>query len=524
MSTKIYLPCDSGAVSVGADQVADAIILEAEKRNMDMELIRNGSRGMFWLEPLMEVETGRGRMGFGPVCASEVGEILDLLVKTDPETVKHEKALGLVEEIEYLKRQQRVTFSRVGIIDPLDIRDYMEHGGFKGLKKSMALGPEKTCEEVLASGLRGRGGAGFPAGIKWKTVAGQPTGQKYVCCNADEGDSGTFADRMLMEGDPFCLLEGMIIAAIATGASRGFIYVRSEYPAAIRTLKKAIRILEKNNWLGKNIAGSNHEFDIEVRRGAGSYVCGEESAMLESLEGKRGQVRSRPPIPAISGLFGKPTLVNNVLTLASVPVIMAKGAKAYETLGSDKSHGTQAFQLAGNIKRGGLVELAFGVSLRELVENFGGGTRTGKKFRCAQLGGPLGAYVDAKMLDVAMEYETLAQRGAMLGHGGITVFDEDVDMAEMARFAFEFCAIESCGKCTPCRIGSVRGKESIERLLTGKDKEKTLELIEDLCTTLEEGSLCAMGGLTPLPVRSAIRLFPEDFGLQNRTIPHETNP
>jgi len=509
MSIVFYLPNDSAAISVGADDVATEILKQAKIRDLDVELIRNGSRGMFWLEPLLEVATKVGRVGFGPVSSEDVGEIIDGLAK---ETIDHKKFLGLVEEIPYLKKQQRITFKRVGIIEPLNLDDYQKHGGFEGLKKAIAFGSEKIVEEVLTSGLRGRGGAGFPAGIKWKTVAEQSAKQKYICCNADEGDSGTFADRMLMEGDPFCLLEGMIIAAIATGANKGLIYVRSEYPSAIKTLKSAIKILKTANWLGPDIGGSGHDFDIEIRRGAGSYVCGEESAMLESLEGKRGQVRVKPPIPAISGLFDKPTLVNNVLTLASVPMILADGAKAYKALGTDKSHGTQAFQLAGNIKHGGLVELAFGVSIRELIEEFGGGTKSEKPFKCAQLGGPLGAYVNEEMLDLSMDYEALAKGGAMLGHGGIVVFDEKTDMAKMARFAFEFCAIESCGKCTPCRIGSVRGYETMDKLMAGKNREENLELIEDLCAILEESSLCAMGGLTPLPVRSAIKLFPKDFG------------
>lgn len=519
MSIVFYLPNDSAAISVGADDVATEILRQAKGRDLEIELRRNGSRGMFWLEPLLEVATKFGRMGFGPVSPEDVGSIFDALAKdsfenTDFTNSGHAKFLGLVEEIPYLKKQQRITFKRVGIIEPLNLEDYQKHGGFEGLKKAIAIGSEKIVEEVLTSGLRGRGGAGFPAGIKWKTVAEQSAKQKYICCNADEGDSGTFADRMLMEGDPFCLLEGMIIAAIATGANKGLIYVRSEYPSAIKTLKNAIKILEKANWLGPDIGGSGHGFEIEIRRGAGSYVCGEESAMLESLEGKRGQVRVKPPIPAISGLFGKPTLVNNVLTLASVPMILADGAKAYRELGTDKSHGTQAFQLAGNIKHGGLVELAFGVPLRELVENFGGGTKSEKPFKCAQLGGPLGAYVDRSMLDLSMDYEALAKGGAMLGHGGIVVFDETVNMGEMARFAFEFCAIESCGKCTPCRIGSVRGYETMDKLLAGQNVDQNLELIEDLCAILEESSLCAMGGLTPLPVRSAIKLFPKDFGLE----------
>jgi len=510
MSLTIYIPADSAAVSVGANDVAKEIANEAKKRNLQIEIKRNGSRGMFWLEPLVEITTDSARVGFGPVDVNDIETLFDVW---QAKKTGHRLALGPVEEIPFLKKQQRITFKRVGIIEPLNLDDYQKHGGFEGLKKALTMESKTIIEQVLTSGLRGRGGAGFPAGIKWRTVAEQTAEQKYICCNADEGDSGTFADRMLMEGDPFCLLEGMIIAGISTKATKGLIYVRSEYPAAIKTLKSAIEILRANNWLGNNIAGSKHEFDIEIRRGAGSYVCGEESAMLESLEGKRGQVKVKPPIPAICGLFGAPTLVNNVLTLASVPMILSEGAKAYRDLGANKSHGTQAFQLGGNIKHGGLVELEFGISLGELINDFGGGTKTGKNFKCAQLGGPLGAYVNNSMFDAPMEYEALAEAGAMLGHGGIVVFDEDINMGQMARFAFEFCAIESCGKCTPCRIGSVRGVETIDKLLAGQNRQDNLKLIKDLCDILENGSLCAMGGLTPLPVRSAMKLFPKDFGL-----------
>ncbi len=507
MSKKIFIPCDSAAVSAGADEVARAILHEAEERGVDIEMIRTGSRGMYWLEPLVEVETGNGRIGYGPVDARDAALLFEAgFLEGHP----HEKHLGPVMDLDWMKRQNRVIFARAGLIDPLDIDQFVAHGGFEGLAAALDVGPEAVCRAVLDSGLRGRGGAGFSAGIKWQTVRAQKSKQKYVCCNADEGDSGTFADRMVMEGDPFMLLEGMIIAAIATGATRGFVYIRSEYPAATKTMTRAIEILRETGWLGDDVAGSGHEFDIEVRRGAGSYVCGEESAMLESLEGKRGQVRPKPPIPAISGLFGRPTLVNNVLTLASVPEILRNGADAYKALGAGKSTGTQAFQLGGNIRRGGLIEVEFGVTLRTLIEDFGGGTLSGRPFKCAQVGGPLGAYLGKDKLDVAMDYESLAEAGAMLGHGGIVVFDDSVNMGEMARFAFEFCALESCGKCTPCRIGSVRGAELMQKILSNKasvkSREEDLKLIEGLCEVMEETSLCALGGLTPLAVRSALEM------------------
>ena len=504
----IYVPRDAAALSVGADDVALAIAAAAAKQKIDVKIVRNGSRGMLWLEPLVEVETAAGRVGYGPVALRDVAGLLDSGLA---EGADHALSLGLVDQIDWLASQQRVTFARVGIIDPLDLDDYRAHGGLRGLARAIAIPQQEVVADVLASGLRGRGGAGFPAGIKWRTVLEAEGDQKYICCNADEGDSGTFADRMLMEGDPFTLLEGMAIAGIATGATQGLIYVRSEYPDAIAILRTAIDIAHVDGWLGPDVMGSGRAFDIRVVEGAGSYVCGEETAMLESLEGKRGMVRPKPPIPALQGLFGKPTLVNNVLTLAAVPGIIADGAAAYQALGMDRSRGTQVFQLAGNIARGGIVEVAFGVTLGELVEGYGGGTRSGRPLRAVQVGGPLGAYLPADTLDVPMDYEALAAAGGLLGHGGIVVFDDSVDMAAQARFAMEFCAAESCGKCTPCRVGSTRGVEVIDKITAGVDRERNLVLLEDLCTTMTDGSLCAMGGLTPLPVRSALSHFPEDF-------------
>jgi formate dehydrogenase iron-sulfur subunit len=505
---RIFVPRDSAARSIGSDEVAAAIEAGLRDRGIDAEIVRNGSRGMLWLEPLVEVETAVGRVGYGPVALRDVAGLLDAGLA---EGADHALSLGLVDQIDWLASQQRVTFARVGIIDPLDLDDYRAHGGLRGLARAIAIPQQEVVADVLASGLRGRGGAGFPAGIKWRTVLEAEGDQKYICCNADEGDSGTFADRMLMEGDPFTLLEGMAIAGIATGATQGLIYVRSEYPDAIATLRTAIDIAHVDGWLGPDVMGSGRAFDIRVVEGAGSYVCGEETAMLESLEGKRGMVRPKPPIPALQGLFGKPTLVNNVLTLAAVPGIIADGAAAYQALGMDRSRGTQVFQLAGNIARGGIVEVAFGVTLGELVEGYGGGTRSGRPLRAVQVGGPLGAYLPADTLDVPMDYEALAAAGGLLGHGGIVVFDDSVDMAAQARFAMEFCAAESCGKCTPCRVGSTRGVEVIDKITAGVDRERNLVLLEDLCTTMTDGSLCAMGGLTPLPVRSALSHFPEDF-------------
>ena len=506
---KVYVPCDAAAISVGADETAAAIAEAASQRKIDIEIIRNGSRGMLWLEPLVEVETSKGRIAYGPVGPEDVAGLFDAdFLKGG----KHSLAQGLTEEIPYFANQERLTFARCGVIDPLSLEDYENAGGLAGLRAALKMKPEAIVDAVTQSGLRGRGGAGFPAGIKWNTAREQEADQKYICCNADEGDSGTFADRMLMEGDPFSLLEGMAIAGRAVGATSGYIYLRSEYPHAIRTMRKAIELFRAAGWLGDKIGGADTRFDVALRVGAGAYICGEETSMLESIEGKRGQIKVKPPIPAISGLFGRPTIINNVLTLATAPIILAKGADHYKEFGMGRSRGTQPFQLGGDIARGGLVEKAFGVTMRELIEDFGGGTRSGKPLRAVQAGGPLGAYVPVSGFDVAMDYEALAQNGAMLGHGGLVVFNDSVNMATQARFAMKFCEVESCGKCTPCRIGAVRGKETIDKIVAGEEVSKNLEILDDLCDLMTDASLCAMGGLTPMPVQSAVKHFPEDFG------------
>jgi formate dehydrogenase iron-sulfur subunit len=509
MSTvTVFVPRDASALSLGAGDVADAIASEASARGIELKLVRNGSRGAFWLEPLVEVVTPDGRIAYGPVT---VGDVPGLFDADFLHAGKHKLALGPTEELPWFKTQQRLTFARVGIVDPASVADYIAHGGYQGLKRALSMAPAAVVQAVLDSGLRGRGGAAFPTGIKWKTVLEQNTAQKYITCNADEGDSGTFSDRMLMEGDPLCLIEGMTIAGVAVGATQGYIYLRAEYPHAYRALNAAIATAYQARYLGTDVMGSGKRFDLEVRLGAGAYVCGEETSMLESLEGKRGEVRVRPPLPAIQGLFGQPTIVNNVMTYGSVPTILHRGAEFYKNFGMGRSRGTLPLQLAGNIKRGGLIERAFGVSLRELLYDYGGGSATGRPIRAVQVGGPLGAYIPASQFDVLIDYEALAAIGALLGHGGIVVFDDTVDMARMARYAMEFCAEESCGKCTPCRIGSTRGVEVIDRILGGVDSEKNLRLLENLCNTMLQGSLCGLGGMTPFPVQSALKHFREDF-------------
>ena len=510
---KLYIPLDSAAVSLGADEVAKAMSKAAESRRLNLKIIRTGSRGMHWLEPLVEIDREGRRFAFGPVQPQDAKNLVDAISK---QKYDHDKSLGWVDEIDYIASQNRLTFHRCGVIDPLNYGDYVRHGGGEGLKSALSKAPTKVCEEILTSGLRGRGGAGFPAGIKWKTVAAAQADQKYVVCNADEGDSGTFADRMIMEGDPFSLIEGMAIAGVAVGATKGYIYLRSEYPIAADILEKAIKASYGEDLLGDNICGSGKRFDLEVFVGAGAYICGEETSLLNSLEGKRGEVRSKPPLPALSGLFGKPTLVQNVLTLCAVPTILSEGGDHYRSIGVGRSTGTMPFQLAGNIKHAGLYETAFGLTIRDLVEAIGGGTRSGRPVRAVQIGGPLGAYLPESLFDLPMDYETLLANGAGVGHGGIVVFDDTVDLLEQAKYAFEFCVEESCGKCTPCRLGSVRGVEIMDRIRAKKGLEQSLEVLEDLCEVMIDGSLCAMGGMIPIPVQSAVKYFPEDFGAKKR--------
>jgi len=512
MSFTIYVPCDSSAISLGADRIATAIINEAKKRNIAIQLIRNGSRGLFWLEPLVEVDTPEGRIAYGPIQLNDVTGLFDA---NFIQGGAHPLCLGLIEELDYLKKQQRLTFARTGKTDPVNLDDYIKHDGFKGLKNALNQSQADIVKAVTDSGLRGRGGAAFPTGIKWNTVLNTPSEQKYIICNADEGDSGTFSDRMVMEGDPFVLIEGMTIAGLAVGATQGYIYLRVEYPHAHKALNTAIEKAYQANYLGNNIQGSGKVFNLEVRLGAGAYICGEETSLMESLEGKRGLVRFKPPLPAISGLFGKPTVVNNVISLASVPIILDKGGDYYRDFGMGRSRGTLPLQLAGNIKHAGLVELAFGMTLRELLYDFGGGSASGRPIKAVQVGGPLGAYLPESQFDTPLDYEAFATNWTVLGHGGVVAFDDTANMAELARYNMEFCAIESCGKCTPCRIGSTRGYEVIDSIIAGQDIGKNIPLLRDLCNTLLNGSLCALGGMTPYPVLSALNHFPKDFGIDD---------
>ena len=508
MTVTVYVPRDAAAIALGADEVAAAIERVAGENGQDVHIVRNGTRGMVWLEPMVEVATETGRIAYGPVSASDVASLFNAGFLSGGD---HALSLGLTEEIPFFAKQTRLTFARCGLTDPLSLADYEANGGLTGLKKAVAMAPHDIVKTVTDSGLRGRGGAGFPTGIKWNTVLGAPGNEKYVVCNADEGDGGTFADRMIMEGDPFVLIEGMVIAGLATGASEGFVYLRSEYPHAITAMNEAIAIAREARILGADVLGSGKAFDMEVRVGAGAYVCGEETSLLNSLEGKRGIVRAKPPLPALEGLFGKPTVVNNVISLASVPVILDKGSEFYRDFGMGRSRGTIPLQIAGNVKHGGLFETAFGLTLGEIVVEIGGGSASGRPVRAVQVGGPLGAYFPSSLFDTPFDYEAFAAKDGLIGHAGIVVFDDTVDMLKQARFAFEFCAIESCGKCTPCRIGAVRGVETLDKLAAGASPESQKALVADLCNTMKLGSLCALGGFTPYPVMSAMTHFPDDF-------------
>ena len=509
MSLALFLPRDAAALAVGADRVARAIEAEAAARQQTITLTRTGSRGLHWLEPMLELDTPAGRLAYGPVKAGDVPALLADLLEGRQE---HPLCLGLTEEIPFLKSQTRLTFARCGVIDPLSIDDYRAHGGLRGLEAALAMAPAAIVDAVIQSGLRGRGGAGFPTGIKWKTVLDCTDPKKYIVCNADEGDSGTFADRMIMEGDPFVLIEGMAIAGLATGATKGFVYIRSEYPHAIATMAAAVARAEDAGLLGPSLLGSGRSFSIEIRAGAGAYVCGEETALLNSLEGKRGTVRAKPPLPAHKGLFGKPTVINNVISLASVPVILDKGAAFYRDFGLGRSRGTIPIQIAGNARCPGLYEVAFGLTLGQIVDEIAGGTASGRPVKAVQVGGPLGAYFPRALFDTPFDYEAFAAAGGLIGHAGVTIFDDTADMLKQARFAFEFCAVESCGKCTPCRIGSTRGVEVMDRIAQGIEPAANTALVEDLCNTMKFGSLCALGGFTPYPVLSALTHFPDDFG------------
>ena len=496
--TTAYVPLDSVAVAMDADAIAEQLM------RAGVTVVRNGSRGLAWLEPLIEVENDNERIAYGPISTDTVADLITDGV-LHHQVTRHLLCRGPIDNHDFLKSQHRLVFDRIGHDSPLGIPDLTD------VLQALATPPDVLIDMIETSGLRGRGGAGFPAHIKWRTVKETEAPSKYLVCNADEGDSGTFADRLLLEGDPFRLIEGMVIAGYATGANHGVVYLRSEYPIAETIFEQALEVAREHNLIGPNVLGSDFDFDLELFVGAGAYICGEETSLLESLEGRRGQIRVKPPVPAISGLLSMPTLVHNVISFASVPAIVRLGGDVYRDLGVAPSSGTMSFQLAGNVKRGGLIEVPFGITLREMVEGYGHGTLSGRPFKTLQIGGPLGAYLSQRELDIELTYEAMADIGAGIGHGGLVIFDDTVDLAEQARYAFEFCELESCGKCTPCRIGSVRGKETMEQIISGRASDQEFNMIDDLCEVMDRTSLCQMGGMTPIPVRSAMERFPGDF-------------
>ncbi|HZN60918.1 MAG TPA: NADH-ubiquinone oxidoreductase-F iron-sulfur binding region domain-containing protein [Planctomycetota bacterium] len=490
---RFYVSNDVSALAAGADRVAVALARKGAT------VVRTSSRGAFFLEPLVEMDGPGGRVAWSNAAEKDAAKILAGRGATP------------VDQIPFLARQTRFTFARAGFIDPVSIEDFKSRGGFKGLQKALAMDPQKIVDEVKASGLRGRGGAAFPAGVKWQTTKDASADQKYVVANADEGDPGTYSDRMIMEGEPYRLIEGMAICARAVGATKGYIYARSEYPHAIRKLRAAIARATEAGWLGHKIQGAAFDFELEVFVGAGAYICGEETALLESLEGKRGMVRPKPPFPAIEGLHRKPTVVNNVITFATAPDILDRGGAWHASMGSEKSKGTMPLQLAGCVRQGGLVEIPFGITLESAIYDFGGGLPKGSKFKAVQVGGPLGSIFPEKLLKTPICFDEFAKAGGILGHGGIVVFDHETDMVDLARHFMEFTAEESCGKCTPCRVGSTRAREILEQIRDGKGRPEDLETLKDLGDTMKMTSLCALGGLAPFPVLTALQYFPKEF-------------
>jgi formate dehydrogenase iron-sulfur subunit len=491
MTSRIYISEDTSARSVGAERLVQVWAKEPR-----IEIVRTSSRGAFYLEPLVEADGERGRLGWPHPTVCDLPQILC------------GKGGTLINDIAFLAKQTRATFANFGVTRPLSLEDYQIYGGFKGLNVAERLTPQEIVDEIKVSQLRGRGGAAFPVWRKWQAAKDTASDAKYIVVNADEGDAGTYCDRMIMEGEPFRLLEGILIAARAIGASKGYIYCRYEYPAAVRALRAAIEILTRANYFRQDALVP---FELEVFVGGGSYVCGEETALLQSLEGKRGMVQAKPPYPAVSGLYGKPTLVSNVLTFATIPTILARGGEWHASLGTEHSKGTIALQIGGRVKQAGLIEVPFGLTLEEVIEEFGGGMAPGARFKAVQVGGPLGSLFTKAGLKTRICYDAFTREGAILGHGGIVVFDQETDMVELTRHYMAFTADESCGKCTPCRVGSVRAREILDGIAQGRGRPGDLELLADLGDTMKQTSLCALGARAPYPVLTAIELFKKEF-------------
>jgi formate dehydrogenase iron-sulfur subunit len=490
MAVTLYLSNDTSARAAGTDRLA-----AAWAELPDLRIVRTSTRGAFFLEPLVERDGPHGRL---------------LWPRAKPDDLSRIRAGSggiSISDIPFLSQQQRSVFARFGTMSPLSLEEYRAKGGWRGWERATGLSSEAVIAEMKHSGLRGRGGAAFPVWHKWDIARRTSADQKYVVANADEGDAGTYCDRMIMEGEPFRLIEGMLICAKAIGADRGYIYCRWEYPAAAAAMHAAIAHVERAGLLRID----DHPFRLEVFRGAGSYVCGEETALLSSLEGGRGMVKVRPPYPAVAGLYGKPTVVSNVLTFGTVVEIMARGAEWHASVGTERSKGMIALQLGGRIKQPGLIEIPFGATLAEVLDRFGGGMVEGSRFKAVQVGGPLGSLFPEAQLDIPLCFDTFNEAGAVLGHGGVVVFDDRTDMVELARHYMTFTADESCGKCAPCRIGSIRARELLERIEQGHGTTEDLALLADLGDTMKATSLCAHGGRAPYPVLTAIEHFGDEF-------------
>ena len=509
----------TGCTSSGSERIVSALEREIQDNGLseEVKVIKTGCFGLCALGPIMIVyPEGAFYSMVKPEDIPEIvsehllkGRIVTRLLYQ--ETVQEDTVKSL-NHTQFYAKQKRVALKNCGVIDPENINEYIGLDGYMALGKVLTeMTPDQVIQTIKDSGLRGRGGGGFPTGVKWSFAAAQPAGQKYVCCNADEGDPGAFMDRSVLEGDPHVVLEAMAIAGYAIGASQGYIYVRAEYPIAVKRLEIAIGQARENGLLGKNILGTGFDFDIELRLGAGAFVCGEETALMTSIEGHRGEPRPRPPFPAVKGLFERPTVLNNVETYANIPQIILKGADWFASMGTEKSKGTKVFALGGKIHNTGLVEVPMGTTLREIVEEIGGGIPNGKKFKAAQTGGPSGGCIPASLIDIPVDYDTLISIGSMMGSGGLIVMDEDTCMVDIAKFFLEFTVDESCGKCTPCRIGTKRLLEMLDKITKGKGTMEDLDKMEELCYHIKANSLCGLGQSAPNPVLSTLKYFRDEY-------------
>ena len=517
---KIIIGLGSCGIAAGGLKVKETLASLAESANINITLGETGCMGMCYKEPMIEiVDEKEARTIYGDVDEDAAKSIFESHILNNTPLPGHIVLSGeggepwsSGKEIDFMSRQKRIVLERCGAIDPESISDALKLDAYKGLKKAVTkMKPAEVIEEVLKAGIKGRGGAGFPTGMKWKFAADNSAEKKYIICNADEGDPGAFMDRSILEGDPHSVIEGLIIGAYAIGASEGYIYARAEYPIAIRRLKIASKQAEERGFLGNNILGTNHSFHLHIKEGAGAFVCGEETALIESIEGHRGMPRIRPPYPAARGLFGKPSNINNVETLANIGWIIRNGADAFTSIGTAQSKGTKVFALAGKVKRGGLVEIPIGMTIKEVVFDIGGGTSSGKALKAVQLGGPSGGCIPADKMDTVIDYEELAETGAIMGSGGMVVMDEDNCMVDIARYFLKFTQSESCGKCTFCKIGTKRMLEILERITRGEGADGDVEKLEELSSQIKTNALCGLGQTAPNPVLTTIRYFRDEF-------------